>query len=79
MNGSKMLCRVNAQTIRDDLLVSESNVNDLEKFNEEECFMFYNQVSQDDKFRFLAEFSKLDQHIVDKHFPYNVKVFQESV
>ena len=45
-NGSKVLFRVNAQTIRDAFLVLESNINDLEKFNEKEYFKFYNQVSQ---------------------------------
>ena len=78
-NGSKVLCRVNAQTIRDGFLVSESDINYPEQFNEEECFKFYNQVSQNDKFMFLAKFSKLDQSIVDTPLPYNVKDFQEPV
>lgn len=55
-NGSKVLCWVNAQTLRDSFLVSELDINDPEKFNEEECFKFYNQVNQDDKFRFFTKF-----------------------
>ena len=78
-NGSKVLCQVNAQIVRDDFLVSDSYINDLEQFNKAECFKFYNQVNQDDKFRFLAEFWKPNQPIVDTPLPYNVKVFQDPV
>jgi predicted aldo/keto reductase-like oxidoreductase len=78
-NGSKVLCRINAQKIGDFFLVSNLDINELEQFNQEECFNFYNQINQDDKFRFLVEFSKPDQPIVDSPLPYNVKVFQEPV
>ena len=71
------MCWVNSQTFRDDFLSSESDINDPKQFNEEECFNFYNQVNQDDKFRFLSEFLKPDQTIVETPLPYNVKIFQE--
>lgn len=74
-----MLCRIDAQSIRDTFLLSKLDINDPKQLNEEECFSFYNQASQDDKLRFLVEFVRLDQTIVDTLLPYNVKIFQEPV
>jgi hypothetical protein len=69
-NGCKVLCRVDAQTFRDAFLVSESDINDLEKFNEEECFRFYNQVNTPLSTLHYPTVSKSSKCLFSPYFPY---------
>ena len=54
-DGSKFLCQLNPQSIKENLHVPETNVSDLEQFNEVECIRFFRETSQEGRSQFLLK------------------------
>jgi glutamine cyclotransferase len=52
-DGSKFLCRVNPQSIKETLHVPETNIIDIEQFSEVECIRSFRETSQEGRSQFL--------------------------
>lgn len=71
--GSRFFCKIDSQTIRQALNLSESPKT--KPFNKEECIRVYKEVNNEEKVHFLSKFLKLDQSIHETPLSYHVKIF----
>ena len=75
--GSRILCKIDSQTIRQALSLSKSHK--FGPFNEEECLRVYKEVNNEEKVQFVSKFLKPNQSIHQTPLPYHVKIFQDPI
>jgi hypothetical protein len=78
-DGSKILCRVNSQVIRDSLGLFHPFPQNFVSFDEVELTRVYKECSLETKNEFLSKILKPGQSIEGLSLPCDVNIFQESV
>ena len=77
--GTKVLCLIDNNFVREALCFSESNHVESDKFNEEESISYYRDAGSESKVEFLSQVLKLNQVLENLTIPYSIDSFQPSV
>ena len=78
-NASQVLCKINPQSVRNALCLPKSNLQESFPFDEESLIRLFWQTDNDVKLGFMSSLLKPDHVSKKLSFPYNLKVFQDSV
>ena len=62
-DGSKVLCQINSQSIREALCLSELKDKEFVQFDEKESIRSFRELSPEHKVEFLSKFLKVDKSI----------------
>ena len=78
-DGSKVLCQINSQSMREALCLSELNDKESVQFDEKESIRSFREMSLEQKTEFLSKFLKFDQNIEGLSLPYSIDLFNDSI
>ena len=78
-NASRVIYNINAQSFRQALCLSESNLQQSIPFNEENLICAFRQVENEVRLGFLSSLLNVDQPIEKVVFPYSLQEFKDCV
>ena len=78
-DGSKVLCQICSQSIREALCLFELTDEESIQFNEKDSIRCFRELSQEQKLEFLSKLLKNNQSIEGLFLPYSIDIFNDSV
>ena len=78
-DGSKVLCQINSQSIRQELCLSKLNDEEFIQFDGRESIRSFRELSPEKKVEFLSKFLKSNQNIEGLSLPYSIDLFNYSI